>query len=288
MFSGLGVAVITPFKHTFEVDYRALEKILHHLIDHGADYLVMLGTTGESVTLSEEEKQKILQLAIKVNNKRLPIVAGIGGNNTLQIAEYIKNFDFNGIDGVLSVSPYYNKPNQNGIYRHYEILSHVCPRPIIIYNVPGRTSSNITSETTLKLATNFTNIIGIKEASGNFEQIMQIIKNKPEGFLVISGDDLLTLPQLAIGIDGVISVIANAFPAEFSQMIHSFAKDYKKSMKLHYQLEEYIRLIFLEGSPAGIKGLMKLMNFCEITVRPPLFDISEVMMEKLGILLKQN
>ena len=286
MFKGLGVAVITPFKKNYDIDFPALEKIIEHLISNGADYLVMLGTTGESVVLSKDEKKQILKTAISINNKRLPIVAGIGGNNTLELIRYIETFDFNGIDAVLSVSPYYNKPNQDGIYRHYKMIAEVCPKPIIIYNVPGRTSSNITSQTCLRLAKDFNNIIATKEASGNFEQIIQIVKNKPQDFLVVSGDDLLCLPQMSIGFDGVISVIGNAFPREFSLMLQQANTNPEEARKILFKLEELIRLIFAEGSPSGIKGLMHIMGFCDKTVRPPLYELSESTTDKLAQLFK--
>lgn len=285
---GLGVAVITPFDSNLNVDYKSLEKIVDYLISNGTDYLVMLGTTGESVTLTKEEKLIIIDTAKSVNNNRIPIIVGIGGNNTIEVINSLKSFDPQGIDGILSVSPYYNKPNQEGIYHHYKSLSENSPLPIILYNVPGRTGSNISVETTLRLANDFENIVAIKEASGNIDQIMQIIKHKPKGFSVISGDDALTLSLLPIGIDGVISVIGNAFPKEFSSMMTYFwNNNYKTSQELHYQLLDFINLCFADGSPSGIKGLMHLKGLCDVYVRQPLFPIKDIYLKKFKSLLTQ-
>ncbi|NLJ06805.1 MAG: 4-hydroxy-tetrahydrodipicolinate synthase [Sphingobacteriales bacterium] len=285
-FKGLGVAVITPFTKSLDVDIVAFENIIHQLISNGADYLVLLGTTAETPTLSPAEKRQLLSSAIKINAGKKPVVAGIGGNNTLKIIEEIKSFDFTGIDGILSVVPYYNKPNQKGIYNHFKTIAEACPVPIILYNIPGRTGVNMTAETTLKLANDFKNIQGVKEASGNLDQIMEIIKNKPENFAVISGDDNLTLPLIALGADGVISVIGNAFPDKLSKMISIFPSHPDKAALIHYELMDFIKYLFVEGNPAGIKGLMSLMGYCEKTVRPPLYELSDDVIHKFLELLQ--
>ena len=281
-FNGTGVALVTPFKKDGEVDYSALEKLVEFQIQNGVNYLVVQGTTGESVTLTDQEKISVLQFVIEINKERLPIVLGIGGNNTNLVIEQINQFSNYKIDGILSVSPYYNKPSQEGIYAHYKALSKASSLPIILYNVPGRTSSNISPDTTLKLANECENIVAIKEASGNLEQIMQIILNKPDGFLVISGDDALTLPHLAIGGDGVISVVANAFPKRFSTMVSSILKgDLDLAKQKHYELFEIIKYLFADGNPGGIKYVLKLINICEDNMRLPLVNINEKTANKL-------
>lgn len=281
-FNGTGVALVTPFKKEGEVDYSALEKLVEFQIQNGVNYLVVQGTTGESVTLTDQEKISVLQFVIEINKERLPIVLGIGGNNTNSVIEQINQFSNYKIDGILSVSPYYNKPSQEGIYAHYKALSKASSLPIILYNVPGRTSSNISPDTTLKLANECENIVAIKEASGNLEQIMQIILNKPDGFLVISGDDALTLPHLAIGGDGVISVVANAFPKRFSTMVSSILKgDLDLAKQKHYELFEIIKYLFADGNPGGIKYVLKLINICEDNMRLPLVNINEKTANKL-------
>ncbi|MEA3496269.1 MAG: 4-hydroxy-tetrahydrodipicolinate synthase [Bacteroidota bacterium] len=286
-FKGLGVAVITPFNKKLELDRNALKKIIENLVSNGADFLVMLGTTAESVTLSKEEKLEVIQIAKEINKGKLPIVVGIGGNNTRQIVTEIEKFNFTGIDGILSVSPYYNKPNQNGIYEHYKSIAKKCPVPVILYNVPGRTGSNITAQTTLKLAKDFENIVAIKEASGDFSQIMEIIDKKSDDFTVISGDDAITLPLFSIGVEGVISVIGNAFPKEFSSMINAFNNnDNTVAKKNHYNLIEFIKLIFAEGNPSGIKSLLSLKEYCEKHVRQPLYPLSEKITLKLKELIE--
>tara|TARA_B100000609_G_C17184545_1_gene418984 strand:- start:237 stop:1127 length:891 start_codon:yes stop_codon:yes gene_type:complete len=281
-FNGTGVALVTPFKKEGEVDYSALEKLVEFQIQNGVNYLVVQGTTGESVTLTDQEKISVLEFVIEINKERLPIVLGIGGNNTNLVIEQINQFSNYKIDGILSVSPYYNKPSQEGIYAHYKALSKASSLPIILYNVPGRTSSNISPDTTLKLANECENIVAIKEASGDLEQIMQIILNKPDGFLVISGDDALTLPHLAIGGDGVISVVANAFPKRFSTMVSSILKgDLDLAKQKHYELFEIIKYLFADGNPGGIKYVLKLINICEDNMRLPLVNINEKTANKL-------
>jgi len=281
-FIGTGVAIVTPFKKDKSVDYNALEKLVNHLINNGIDYLVVQGTTGESVTLSKTEKAEILAFVIKVNNGRLPIVLGIGANCTATVVDALKTTNLNGVDAILSVSPYYNKPTQEGIYQHYKAVSEASKLPIILYNVPGRTSSNITAETTLRLANDFENIIAVKEASGSLEQCMEIINNKPDGFLVISGDDALTLSFIASGGNGVISVIANAFPKGFSDMVSSALKhDMINAQKLHYKYFEMIHYLFVEGNPAGVKAALNVLNITGIDVRLPLVDVSENTFNKI-------
>ena len=281
-FNGTGVALVTPFRKEGEVDYSALEKLVEFQIQNGVNYLVVQGTTGESVTLTDQEKISVLEFVIEINKERLPIILGIGGNNTNSVIEQIHQLSNYKIDGILSVSPYYNKPSQEGIYAHYKALSKASSLPIILYNVPGRTSSNISPDTTLKLANECENIVAIKEASGNLEQIMQIILHKPDGFLVISGDDALTLPHLAIGGDGVISVVANAFPKRFSTMVSSILKgDLDLAKQKHYELFEIIKYLFADGNPGGIKYVLKLINICEDNMRLPLVNINEKTANKL-------
>ncbi len=287
-FKGTGVAIITPFNKDNSVDYRSLDKLVNHLIGGGVEYLVVLGTTGESVTLSKDEKKLIVAQVIKSTNKRVPLVLGLGGNNTQEIINSLKiKSDFKNIDAILSVSPYYNKPSQKGIYEHYKAIAKVSSLPIILYNVPGRTNSNITAETTLKLAKEFKNIIAIKEASGNLEQCMKIIKHKPADFLVISGDDMLTLPMVACGAAGVISVVANAFPKDFSEMTRQIlAGKVKAAQKLHYKLTDIIEQLFADGNPGGIKAVLELLNICNATVRLPLVNVNSATQHALENLVK--
>ncbi len=287
-FKGTGVAIVTPFSKDSSIDYKSLGKLVDHIIKGGVEYIVVLGTTGESVTLSKEEKQSVVTHVIENVNKRVPLVLGLGGNNTQEIISSLKkSSDFNNIDALLSVSPYYNKPNQRGIYQHYKAIAEVSPLPIILYNVPGRTASNITAETTLKLAEEFKNIIAIKEASGNLEQCMKIIKNKPKDFLVISGDDMLTLPMIASGADGVISVVANAFPRDYSEMTRQIlAGNVKESQKLHYKLTDIIEQLFADGNPAGVKAVLEMMKICSSTVRLPLVKINKATQNALTELVE--
>lgn len=278
---GTGVALVTPFNSDFSVDYNGLKKLVEHQIANGTNYLVIMGTTGESPVISDEEKKKIIDLVKETNNSRLPLLLGIGGNHTLQIADKMKAQDIDGFSAFLSVSPYYNKPNQEGIFRHYTHLADNSPLPILLYNVPGRTGSNISAETTLRLAEH-ANILGTKEASGNFNQCMEIIAHKPENFSVISGDDAYTLPFISIGMDGVISVIANAFPAEFSSLVKlALEGDFKSAGKLHYQLLDSMNLIFADGSPGGIKVILEKLGICGTTVRMPLHGVNDQVKEAL-------
>ncbi len=281
-FKGTGVALVTPFNIEDKVDFKALEKLIEFQILNGVNYLVVQGTTGESVTLSDEEKVAVLEFVIEINSGRLPIVLGIGGNHTQSVINQIKKFSSFKIDGILSVSPYYNKPSQEGIFAHYKAISESTNLPIILYNVPGRTSSNISVSNTLKLAKECSNIVAIKEASGNLEQIMEIILHKPEGFLVISGDDALTLPHLSIGGDGVISVVANAFPKRFSSMVNAvISGDMKLANEKHYELFEIIQYLFADGNPGGIKYVLQLINIGTDHLRLPLININQKTAKKL-------
>ena len=281
-FKGTGVAPVTPFNENGKVDYNGLQKLVEFQINNGTNYLVVQGTTGESVTLTNDEKIAVLDYIIEINAGKLPILLGVGGNSTSDVCDKIKFFSGHKIDGFLSVSPYYNKPSQQGIYEHFKSISNSTSLPIIIYNVPGRTSSNITADTTVQLAKDFKNIVGIKEASGNLEQIMTIILKKPDNFLVISGDDALTLGHILVGGDGVISVIANAFPKRFSTMVNAaLNENLDLAKEKHYELLEIIHYLFVDGNPAGIKYLLKLINICSDYVRLPLVGVTEETSKKL-------
>ena len=271
---GLGVAIITPFKEDFSVDFRALTKLINHVIDGGVDYIVSLGTTGESVVLNDQEKISVIEHTINTVEKRVPICLGIGGNNTMAIVDKIKKTNFSNISAILSVSPYYNKPSQEGIFLHYKLISESSSVPIILYNVPGRTSSNIEASTTLKLASKFSNIIGIKEASGDLSQISQIIKNKPKNFNVVSGDDDLTNQIIKNGGDGVISVVGQCLPELFSKMVHeALNKNFSISDKISFELSNFIELLFKNGNPSGIKSALNHLNICENVLRLPLTSL---------------
>ena len=281
-FTGTGVAIITPFRKDGSVDFKSLEVHVNHLIKNGVDYLVVLGTTGETPVLSKDERQAIVNFVIEISEKKLPVVVGIGGNHTHAILDSINETDFSGIDAVLSVSPYYNKPNQNGLYQHYKAIAEASPVPVIIYNVPGRTGSNISTETVLKLAKDYKQIIAVKEASGNISQIMNIIKDKPAGFKVISGDDALSFPMITLGASGVISVIANAFPAEFSTMVrYALSGKIDEARKIHYKLLPLIDAIFAEGSPAGVKAVLDILGISSNYLRLPLVPVSKELYKKL-------
>ena len=286
-FIGTGVAIVTPFHKYGTIDFNSLGKVIEHVITQGVDYIVALGTTGESVTLTTDEKVAVIDYVIENVDKRVPVVIGMGGNKTQEVVNFIKSVSFDGIDAILSVSPYYNKPQQRGLYRHYENIAAACPVPVILYNVPGRTSSNISVETVLKLSKNIDNIIGIKEASGDLTQCMEIIKNKPEDFLVISGDDLLTLPMIAIGGNGVISVVANAFPKEFSEMVTAAIRgDFKSAREIHYKLTEIINALFADGNPAGIKAALDILGHCSNNLRLPLVKVNKSVYNQLKTLIQ--
>lgn len=283
-FRGTGVALVTPFQKDGSIDFKGLSKVIDHVIKGGVEYVVSLGTTGETPVLSKEEKKSLVKYTVEKTAQRVPVVVGIGGNNTREVIDTFKQYDLSGVDAILSVSPYYNKPSQRGIVEHYKAVGDASPLPIIVYNVPGRTSSNITAETILQLAEEVKNIFAVKEASGNLDQIMKIIKYKPKDFLVISGDDLITLPIIASGGDGVISVIANAFPKEFSEMTRqALAGNYSLAQKLHYKLDEFTRLIFADGNPAGVKCLMEMMKICSAHVRLPLVNVNEQIEKALTV-----
>lgn len=275
-FSGTGVALVTPFKNG-EIDWNGLENVIEHVIAGGVEFLVSLGTTGESVTTSPEEHRAILDFTIKVNRQRLPVVAGIfGGNNTSEMVSKIKAFNFDGIDALLSSNPAYNKPGQEGIFQHYMALAEASPKPILIYNVPSRTASNMTAETTLRLAHASDKFLGIKEASDDIYQVMQIIRGKPEGFLVLSGDDFITLPLIASGGDGVISVIANTLPRPFTDMVRAALRhDMPAAQELNHQLLGLYRLLFVEGNPSGVKASLELQGLCTREVRLPLVPMTD-------------
>lgn len=286
--NGTGVALVTPFKKDLSVDFDALANIIDHVIDGGVEYLVALGTTGEAPTLSKDEKKKIYQFVAKQAAGRVPCVAGIGGNNTPEIAEAMGSFHIKGYEAILSVSPYYNKPNQEGIYQHYKALSKVSKLPIILYNVPGRTGSSMAAATSLRIAKDCRNVIAIKEASGNPELFMDILSAKPKGFNVISGDDNLTLPFLAMGMCGIISVIANAYPAQYSTMVRlGLNGNYDEARLLHYKLYDMMKAIFADGSPGGIKYVMSKMKLCNNIVRQPLAPIHADLQKKLDLLMQK-
>lgn len=283
---GTGTALITPFKSDFSIDFEALTAIVNHQIQNGTDYFVVLGTTGESATLSKDEKKQVIECIKNANAGRLPLVLGIGGNDTSKVHDEFQQTDLEGFCAILSVSPYYNKPNQEGIFRHYQALAADSPLPIIIYNVPGRTGSNMTAETQLRLA-ELPNIVATKEASGNLEQVMKIISKKPANFLVISGDDALTFPMLAAGASGVISVINHAYPKEFSGMVRAALEgDYIKARTLHYETLDGALEIFADGSPGGIKVMLNQMGLCQMAVRPPLYGVNSQVEQKLRSLVK--
>ncbi|MCB9173830.1 MAG: 4-hydroxy-tetrahydrodipicolinate synthase [Flavobacteriales bacterium] len=287
-FKGTGVAIVTPFKENRSVDFEGLERLVEHLISGGIDYLVVNGTTGESVTLSRQEKLDVLAFVIKVNNGRVPLVFGIGGNNTQDILDCFHTYDFTGVDAILSVSPFYNKPSQEGIYQHYKSIAEICPLPLILYNVPARTGSHMEAETVLRLANDCKNVIGVKEASGVIFNSMKIIKNKPEGFLVISGDDILNLPIIASGGDGIISVIANAFPKDYSNMVKAaLTGDFKTAQQLHYKYFDMVHYMFVDGNPPGIKATLKILGICGDTLRLPLVNVTNSTFQALENLIKK-
>lgn len=282
-FSGTGVAIVTPFLSDGSIDFNSLTNLVEFQISNGINYLVVMGTTGESATLDKNEKKTVIDHIIKVNSKRVPLVIGIGGNNTNEVVEEIKNFHaYNEIAGILSVAPYYNKPSQEGLYRHYKLIAEVSPVPVILYNVPGRSSVNISAETTLRLANEFKNVVAVKEASGDMEQIMEIINNKPTGFAVISGDDALTFPMICLGAEGVISVVANAFPKEFSDMVNlALVSEIAEAKTLHFKLFEINQNLFTEGNPAGIKAILNINRLIENNFRLPMIKVSDKHYSKL-------
>lgn len=284
---GTGVALVTPFKKDFSVDTEALAKITNFVIEGGVEYLVILGTTAESATLNAEEKEVVIQTIVAANNGRVPMVLGVGGNNTAEVVTELKTRDLSQFAAILSVSPYYNKPTQEGIYQHFKAVSEASPISIIVYNVPGRTASNMLPSTVIRLANDFKNIIGIKEAAGDIVQAMKLIQTKPEGFLVISGDDMITLPMVLAGGAGVISVIGEGFPKEFSEMVRlGLNKKVVEAYKIHYKLADSIDMIFEQGNPAGIKEVFKHLGLSENTVRLPLVSVDENLSGRLSNFIK--
>jgi 4-hydroxy-tetrahydrodipicolinate synthase len=280
---GTGVALVTPFNQDKSVDFEGLEKLVNFQIDNGVNYLVVLGTTGEPATLNSQEKEQVKQTVINTNKGRLPLVIGIGGNNTLNVVEEIKNTDLSAFCAILSVSPYYNKPTQEGIYQHFRAISEASPLPIIVYNVPGRTGKNFEPKTVLRLANDFKNIVAVKEAAGDIVQAMRIIKDKPKDFMVISGDDMIALPMTLAGGSGVISVIAQGLPKDFSEMVQQgLSGNIKRANELQYKIMDSIDYIFEECNPSGIKALLKKVNICSDNVRLPLVATSDDLQQKIN------
>lgn len=286
-FQGTGVALVTPFTKDGAIDYPALAKLVEHVIENKVDFLVALGTTAETPTLSTEEKQAVLRFIIQQNNKRVPLVCGAGGNNTAAVIQQLQTWDWNGVDGLLSVVPYYNKPTQEGIYQHFKAIASATPLPIILYNVPGRTVTNMLPATTLRLAQEFKHIVAVKEASGNMAQCMELVQGAPADFAVLSGDDDLVLPQMAIGMHGVISVAANCFTKDFSQMVLLARQgQFEAAKSLHYRLLKGINLLFAEGNPAGVKCVLQEMGIMQDTLRLPLVNVSAATQNQIQDYLK--
>lgn len=284
---GTGVALVTPFKKDFSVDTEALAKIVNYVIEGGVEYLVILGTTAESAVLTNEEKELVISTIKIANNGRVPMVLGVGGNDTAKVVNELKTKDLTDFEAILSVSPYYNKPTQEGIYQHFKAIAQASPKPIILYNVPGRTASNMLPATVIRLANDFSNIVAVKEAAGDVVQAMALIKNKPNDFLVISGDDMITLPMVLAGGAGVISVIGEGFPKEFSEMVRlGLNRKVDEAYKLHYLLADAIDMIFEQGNPAGIKEVFKHLNLSENTVRLPLVNVNEDLSNRLLTFVK--
>jgi len=285
---GTGVALITPFKKDFSVDVEALERVVNYQIAGGIEYLVVLGTTAEAATLTKDEKELVIKTVLKANAGKLPVVLGVGGNNTAEVVEELKTRDLSAFAAILSVSPYYNKPTQEGIYQHFKAVAEASPIPVILYNVPGRTASNMLPATVIRLANDFANVVAIKEAAGDIVQAMKLIQGTPEGFLIISGDDMVTLPMVLAGGAGVISVIGEGFPREFSDMVRlGLEKKADEAYKLHYLLADSIDMIFEQGNPAGIKSVFKHLGICEDVVRLPLVPVNEDLAGRLGDFVKK-
>ena len=286
---GTGVALVTPFKKDFSVDIDALQRIVNFSIDGGVEYLVVMGTTAENATLTQAEKELVIKTVIDTNKGRLPLVLGVGGNNTMQIVEELKTGDFSAFEAILSVSPYYNKPTQEGIYQHFKAIAEASPIPVILYNVPGRTSSNMLPSTVIRLANDFSNVVAIKEAAGDMAQALQLIKNAPKDFLIISGDDMIALPIVLAGGAGVISVIAQGFPKEFSEMIRlGLNRKVNEAFKTQYFLSDCIDMIFEQGNPAGIKQIFQALGIAENTVRLPLVSVDESLANRLNEFVKNS
>jgi 4-hydroxy-tetrahydrodipicolinate synthase len=281
-FKGTGIAIVTPFKNDSSIDFNALGRVINHVIAGGINYIVVLGTTGESVTLTKDEKRAIISYVLETVDGRLPLVVGIGGNNTQEVINSIRHTNLTGIEGLLSVAPYYNKPSQRGLVQHFKAIATCSPLPVILYNVPGRTGCNISADTCLELAHECENIAGVKEASGDMAQIMKIIKGKPENFSVISGDDMLTIPVISAGGIGVISVLGNAFPAACAELVnHALKNNFKLAREIQFKYLEMIELLFAEGNPSGLKAIMSVMNLCENILRLPLVPVSRGTMTRI-------
>jgi 4-hydroxy-tetrahydrodipicolinate synthase len=274
-FRGTGVAIVTPFKSDSSIDFAALGRVINHVIAGGVNYIVVMGTTGESVTLTKDEMKAIISYVAEVTDQRVPLVVGIGGNSTQEVINSIRHTNLSGIDGILSVAPYYNKPNQKGLFQHFKAIATGSPVPVILYNVPGRTCSNISSDTCIELANECENIVAVKEASGDMAQIMRIIKGKPDNFTVISGDDMMTIPIIACGGSGIISVLANAYPVQTTELVTNALKsNYKSAREIQLRFLEMIELLFIDGNPAGIKAILSLMNICQNNLRLPLVPVN--------------
>jgi 4-hydroxy-tetrahydrodipicolinate synthase len=281
-FRGTGVAIVTPFKNDLSIDFAALGRVINHVINGGVTYIVVMGTTGESATLTKEEKKAIISYVVEVTDTRVPLVIGIGGNSTQEVINCIRHSNLTGVDGILSVAPYYNKPNQRGLIQHFKAIATSSPVPVIMYNVPGRTCSNISSETCLELANECDNIVAIKEASGDIAQIMRIIKDKPDNFSVISGDDMLTIPIIAVGGSGVISVLANAFPGPTNELVtNSLKSNYKSAREIQLRYLEMIELLFVDGNPSGVKAMLNIMNLCQNNLRLPLVPVNRTIYTRI-------
>jgi 4-hydroxy-tetrahydrodipicolinate synthase len=286
-FTGTGVAIVTPFNQDGSIDWLSFEKVINHIITGKCEYIVVLGTTGESATVHGKEKQEVFSFVNKTNAGRVPIVAGIGGNDTHEVIEGFKTFDLKGYDAILSVAPYYSKPNQEGLFQHYKALDAATPLPIIMYNVPSRTGMNVTGETQVRIARECKKVFASKEASGDFAQINYIIKNKPADFMVISGDDPITLPMIAAGAEGLISVVANAYPKDYSEMVRlCLAGKFTEAQKLHFKYTDIIASMFTEGSPSGVKAYLAEMGLCQNTFRLPVWKVSEKHFQKIKELMK--
>jgi len=274
-FKGTGVAIVTPFKNDSSIDFAALGRVINHVINGGVNYIVAMGTTGESVTLTKEEKKALVSYVVEVIDNRIPLVTGIGGNNTQEVINCIRHANLTGVDGILSVAPYYNKPNQRGLFQHFKAIATCSPIPVIMYNVPSRTCSNISSDTCIELANECENIVAVKEASGDIAQIMRIIKRKPENFSVISGDDMMTIPIIAAGGSGVISVLANAFPLQCSELVnHALKSNFKSAREIQLRYLEMTELLFIDGNPSGVKAMLNIMNLCLNNLRLPLVPVN--------------
>jgi 4-hydroxy-tetrahydrodipicolinate synthase len=281
-FRGTGVAIVTPFKNDSSIDFAALGRVINHVINGGVNYIVAMGTTGESVTLTKDEKKAIVSYVAEIIDNRVPLVIGIGGNSTQEVINCIRHSNLTGVDGILSVAPYYNKPNQRGLFQHFKEIATCSSIPVIMYNVPGRTCSNISSDTCLELANECENIVGVKEASGDIAQIMRIIRGKPESFSVISGDDMMTLPIVAAGGAGVISVLANAFPAPTSELVnHSLKSNLKSAREIQLRFLDMIELLFVDGNPAGVKAMLNIMNLCQNNLRLPLVPVTKTIYTRI-------